>query len=101
MKALQLVAPGTLALRELPLRQLGTHEVRVKVAVSCVCGSDLKNSKNPIVLPQVPGHEFSGRVIEIGADSLGKLAIGDRITAFPMIGCMRCTACRAGRFRDC
>ncbi len=101
MKALQLVAPGNLALRDVLSRPLESHEVRVKVAISCVCGSDLKNSNNPIVLPQVPGHEFSGRITEIGPGSLGKLALGDRITAFPMFGCMTCAACRAGHFRDC
>lgn len=53
------------------------------------------------MVPQIPGHEFSGIVVEIGPHASGKINLGERVTAFPMMGCMKCEACSSGRFRDC
>ncbi len=101
MRAVQLIGPENLVLRELPSRELVAHEVRVNVQATCVCGSDLKNYRNPVVVPQVPGHEFSGIIVEVGPGCDRRFVAGDRVTAFPMLGCMQCGACSAGNFRDC
>lgn len=101
MKAIVITQPETCSLQEIPSKPLKSQEVRIQVKVSCICGSDLKSFKKPVMTPQVPGHEFSGVVTEIGPDSLGHLKIGDRVTAFPMMGCMKCEACAEERFRDC
>lgn len=101
MKAIQIVAPGRLELTEKLSRPLCAWEVRVAVAASCVCGSDLKNISAPVLVPQVPGHEFSGVVIEVSTEAESLCQVGDRVTAFPMIGCMKCADCKNSRFRDC
>jgi len=101
MKAILLTGPENLVVTELPSRALRSHEIRIKVAASCICGSDLRNLRHPVVLPQVPGHEFSGSVIELGPESSGKLKMGSRVTAFPMMSCMSCPACSSNDFRDC
>lgn len=101
MNAVQLIAPDTLVLRELPSRALRAHELRIRVHATCVCGSDLKNARQPVVLPQVPGHEFSGNVLELGPECAKTFKPGDRVTVFPMMSCMHCPACMAGNLRDC
>lgn len=101
MKAIQLLAPHRLELVELPSRFLKENEVRIQVAMAGVCGSDLKNIKKPVCVPQIPGHEFSGCIIELGGEAKNVFSVGDRVTAFPMIGCLKCAACEKGNFRDC
>ena len=101
MKAIVINAPKECSLKNVTPAPLKNHELQIKVKVTCVCGSDLKNFKNPIKTPQIPGHEFSGIVTAIGPNTLGKIKIGDRVTAFPMMGCMRCKSCLSQHFRDC
>ncbi|MBI3556189.1 MAG: alcohol dehydrogenase catalytic domain-containing protein [Deltaproteobacteria bacterium] len=101
MKAIQLIAPDKLVLAELPSRPLVDRELRVRVVASCICGSDIKNVKSPVLLPQTPGHEFSGTVLEVAPGSDGRVRVGDRVTAFPMIACMKCAACEKENYRDC
>lgn len=100
MKAIRLVDINKLLLCDLPSRALREYEVRVKVMASGVCGSDLRNFKSASIAPQIPGHEFSGIIVEVRDDS-GTLRVGDRVTAFPMFGCCECTNCLEKNFRDC
>lgn len=101
MHAIQIKAPGKIEYISCDSTPLKKGEVRIEVAVAAVCGSDIKNIQNPQQLPMIPGHEFSGRVVEIGEDVNEVLKIGDRVTIFPMISCMDCEACNEKRFRDC
>jgi L-iditol 2-dehydrogenase len=101
LRAIQLIGPENLVQHDLPSRALTRWEIRIRVEATCVCGSDLKNYRRPVVLPQVPGHEFSGRVLETGPFCSGDLHPGDRVTAFPMMSCLRCAECAAGSHRDC
>lgn len=101
MRAIQLIQPNILQLADVPEAPLRGWDVRIAVRASALCGSDLKNIAVPVMLPQVIGHEFSGEVVEVGSRSAGHWQTGDRVTAFPMIGCMKCHACLTGRLRDC
>ena len=70
MKAMVLNAPGSALLwTELPDREPGPGEIRVKVLACGVCRTDLHvldgelpNPKYPII----PGHEIVGRIDAIG-----------------------------------
>jgi propanol-preferring alcohol dehydrogenase len=72
MKAMVLNRPGTpLEWTELPDRQPGFGEVRVKVLACGVCRTDLHvldgelpDPKSPII----PGHEIVGRIDAIGLE---------------------------------
>jgi threonine dehydrogenase-like Zn-dependent dehydrogenase len=101
VKAIEIAGPGTLVVTERASRPLIGCEARLAVAVTCVCGSDLKNVSRPLVVPQVPGHEFSGVVVEVAAEALDIVRPGDRVTAFPMVPCRACAACGRQQFRDC
>ncbi|WP_439561903.1 zinc-dependent alcohol dehydrogenase [Roseinatronobacter sp.] len=73
-------------------------EVVLKICRCGICGSDLHMTEDPVfALEQgaVIGHEFSGEVVETGAD-VRTLRVGDLVAAAPLRGCGRCAACRAG-----
>ena len=101
MQAIQIVGPRRLRLADIPAPQLGPGQLRIKVFAAAVCGSDINQMLNPKTVPIVPGHEFSGKVIQIAEDTTGMWRVGDRVTAFPMISCMKCTNCLLGKHRDC
>jgi len=101
MRAIYVTASDVLEFKDVPSSELKDHEVRIEVAVAGVCGSDLKNIRDPVVVPQIPGHEFSGRIIELGRGCCEDLVVGQRVTVFPMIGCGHCAACRKEDYREC
>lgn len=105
MKAMLLDAPGTsLRWAEVPLREPGAGEVRVKVAACAVCRTDLHvidgDLKNP-KLPIIPGHEIVGRVETLGP-GVTRFGLGDRV-GIPWLGhtCGTCPYCRADRENLC
>ena len=72
---------------ELPDRNPGPHEIRVKVLACGVCRTDLHvvdgELPNP-QLPIIPGHEIVGRIDSMGAAVTG-LALGERV-GIPWLG---------------
>jgi (R,R)-butanediol dehydrogenase/meso-butanediol dehydrogenase/diacetyl reductase len=42
------------------------------------------------------GHEFAGEVVEVGSDVRSSWKTGERVCAFPAIGCGKCGPCLAG-----
>lgn len=99
MQAVVISSALNLELMDVIPRSLEPYELRVAVAASAVCGSDLKMITQPIRPGvQIPGHEFAGKVIESYDD---KTLLGERITAFPMFTCMECDACKRRDYRDC
>jgi len=88
-------------------------DVLVEVAFCGICGTDLHEYlMGPIVtpvephaltgatLPQTLGHEFSGKVVEIGSD-VRDVKPGDRVSVMPAIVCGRCYHCRRGNGHLC
>lgn len=91
MKALFLDKKDRLSLRDAPLQQdLGTNDVRIKIANVGICGSDIHyylhgNIGNFVVNePMVLGHEASGTVTEVGR-AVRNLRVGDRVCMEPGI----------------
>jgi 2-desacetyl-2-hydroxyethyl bacteriochlorophyllide A dehydrogenase len=50
--------------------------------------------------PIVPGHEWTGRVVAVGADVTG-FVVGDRVVGECSLGCGGCDRCRAGDYHQC
>jgi (R,R)-butanediol dehydrogenase / meso-butanediol dehydrogenase / diacetyl reductase len=81
----------------------GPGEVILRVERCGICTSDLHlTEEHDLTLPvgAVPGHEFSGEVMECGAGVAG-LRPGDRVTALPLMSCGDCPSCQAGDPRQC
>jgi threonine 3-dehydrogenase len=97
--------PG-LELRDVPEPVTGAHDVKIKVFKTGICGTDLHieswdswadTNLNP---PFIPGHEFVGRVSEIGAE-VTSAKVGDLVSGEGHIVCGLCRNCRAGRRHLC
>jgi 2-desacetyl-2-hydroxyethyl bacteriochlorophyllide A dehydrogenase len=82
--------------------EAGPQDVVVSVSVCGICGSDLHTYLHgSFVAPgQVMGHEFAGEVVAAG-DEVRGLAVGDRVTASPIVPCGACPRCAEGRFNLC
>ncbi len=64
--------PGNVELRELAAPEIGPNDVLLQTAACGVCGSDLEmyhhQATYVIDVPVTLGHEFSGTIVETGAD---------------------------------
>ena len=80
----------------------GAGQVLVDVAYCGICGSDLHFRDVPELFPAgtVPGHEFSGRISELG-DGVEGWSAGDRVTVLPFAQCGECATCLAGNEQVC
>ncbi|MBC9733501.1 alcohol dehydrogenase catalytic domain-containing protein [Nocardioides marmotae] len=76
--------------------------VVVEVAATGVCRSDWHawQGHDPVPLPMVPGHEFAGTLVEVGAEVAG-WSVGDRVTVPFVVACGRCAWCAAGEQQVC
>jgi len=72
--------------------------VRVRIAASGVCHSDLSlvDGTIPQALPAIPGHEGAGVVTEVGA-GVTSVAPGDHVILSWIVPCRTCSACLRGQ----
>lgn len=99
MKAIVYHASGDIRVDELPSPTCGDVELLVDVDACAVCGTDLKtfNHGNPRITPPLTmGHEFTGRVAQVGVKAAGGFAVGDRVVMATSISCGKCFYCRRG-----
>ena len=77
--------------------------VLLKVCRCGICGSDLHITEDPVFAAQpgsVLGHEYSGEVLEVGAE-VKHLKVGDFVSAAPLYGCGNCDSCLRGEPAMC
>lgn len=80
---------------------IGYNDVLIKVKKTAICGTDIHIfnwddwAQKTIPVPMTVGHEFSGKIVEIGSEVAG-LKIGDRVSAEGHVTCGHCRKCRAG-----
>jgi Zn-dependent alcohol dehydrogenase len=77
-------------------------EVKIKMAVSGVCGSDLSLFRGKLKIPRpvVLGHEGAGTVVETGPD-VKALKVGDKVVCTILAACGTCFQCRRGDHAMC
>src|SRR6266508_2567921 len=116
MKAVRWHAARDVRLDEIPEPSAAAGEVVIAVAACGLCGSDLHEYLHgPVYIPKTPhpltgatppivlGHEFSGRVAQVGT-GVESLRVGARVTVNPcqLTAAIRClprwTICRAPRW---
>lgn len=102
MKAAVFKGIENLEVEEVADPELGPEDVVARVHVCGICGSDLHTyTHGSFVEPgQVMGHEFAAEIVRVG-NAVTELAVGDRITASPIVPCMKCARCREGRYNLC
>jgi threonine dehydrogenase-like Zn-dependent dehydrogenase len=100
----------TLSIEDRDRPEPGPHDCLVRVRYAGVCGSDLSltgadedgytHYSAYAGLPNVVGHEFSGEVVETGADVIG-FETGDLVTAEVTDYCGHCHLCKQGFHGHC
>lgn len=103
MKSIVVKQPEELVIEEQPLPEPGLGEVRVKVKIAGICGSDshIYRGHNPFArYPRVIGHEFFGVIDAVGEGVVDK-KIGQRVCVDPVISCGHCYPCSVGKPNVC
>lgn len=84
-------------------RMIEPSDALVEVSASGLCGSDLHpyfGREVGLDPGTVLGHEFVGRVIEVG-DDVAAIEVGDRVVSPFTTSCGRCPPCRRGLTARC
>jgi L-iditol 2-dehydrogenase len=101
-KAAVMLKPGEIETREIDIPEVGKEDILMKVDLCGICGTDIHLNKGhmEVRFPVIPGHEFAGKIVEMGEnarieDSKGELIKeGDSITVVPGMVCGKCWYCR-------
>src|SRR2546428_10978931 len=97
--------PG-LWLEEVPVPQVGTDDVLIRVLKTSICGTDVHIynwdawAQKTIPVPMTIGHEFVG-VVDLAGDRVKGFAPGDLVVGEGHITCGPCRNCLAGRRHLC
>ncbi|KFX05926.1 oxidoreductase [Pectobacterium betavasculorum] len=103
MKSIVIQQPNSLVIEERSIPQPAAGEVRVKVKLAGICGSDshIYRGHNPFAkYPRVIGHEFFG-VIEAVGDGVDAARLGERVSVDPVVSCGHCYPCSIGKPNVC
>ncbi|WP_276929286.1 alcohol dehydrogenase catalytic domain-containing protein [Herbinix luporum] len=95
-----------------PTPQCGPDDIIIKTEACGVCAGDVKCSHGAAMFwgdelqpswvkaPFIPGHEFFGRVAEVG-ENVKDYKVGDRIIADQIVPCGECRFCKTGHYWMC
>ncbi len=102
MKALVLEDIAKLTYKDVPDPVLKQGEVMLKIKACGICSSDIPRifKTGTYHFPTVPGHEFSGEIIDCASD-VDKSLIGQRAVAFPLLPCGKCNSCLEEEYSRC
>jgi len=102
MKAWVLHKANDIRYEEIEKPQIKNDEVLVEVMAAGVCGSDIPRVYRDGAhnMPLVPGHEFSGKVIETGSSVEDKW-LGKSVGIYPLMPCFECNPCKEGLHEMC
>jgi len=107
MRALVKHADETgLRLEDVPEPEVGINDVLIRVERTGICGTDVHIwdwddwARATVATPLVIGHEFVGRIVEVGSN-VSDFHPGDRVSGEGHMVCGRCRNCLAGRRHLC
>jgi threonine 3-dehydrogenase len=98
-------SPG-FELTDRPEPEAGPGEVKIRVLRTGICGTDLHIESwdswaaSAVNAPLIPGHEFCGEVVDVGAD-VRDVHVGALVSGEGHVVCGTCRNCRAGRRHLC
>ena len=93
-------------LEEVPEPDFGINDVKVRVHLTGICGTDLHIyewddwAKSTVPTPMVIGHEFVGEIVAVGSN-VADFRPGELISGEGHVVCGRCRNCLAGRRHLC
>lgn len=103
MRAYVITSPNAGSVIDVSEPQVGAHDVLVEVERVGICGTDVEFFTGEMAylasgeahFPLRIGHEWCGRVIEIGA-SVNPVWLNKFVTSDTMLGCQKCQRCQSG-----
>ncbi len=104
MKAIEIQAPGNVAVVDVEKLTAKSGEVLLKLDYVGFCGSDLNTYRGGnamVTFPRIPGHEIGATIVELGSDVPSQLKVGQTVTVNPYTNCGHCASCRRGRVNAC
>jgi len=93
-------------MEDVPVPAMGGNDLLIKILKTAICGTDIHIykwdswSQAMIRPPLTIGHEFVGKIVDMGANVTG-YRIGERVSGEGHVVCGVCRSCRAGRRHLC
>ena len=101
MRAAVYLGDSRLEVKSVPIPEIGSGEILIRVESCGICHTDLKKIEyNLLAPPRIYGHETAGTVASVG-DGVTKFAIGDRVIVFHHIPCGDCFYCSRRLYAQC
>lgn len=108
MKAIRIHGPRDARYEEIPDPEPGPDDVLIKVKSVAICGTDIELFDGTMFYiksgmtkyPFIPGHEWSGEVVEPGSN-VTAFRPGDAVVGECSIGCRKCKKCQGGNYHLC
>ena len=106
MKAVVVERPHQVSYQEVDAPAVGPDDVLVASREAGLCRTDIEvmtgifTDPRWVHFPVIPGHEWSGTVVEVGAN-VETVRAGDRVVCEGLIGCHGCAPCRRGETHWC
>ena len=106
MKAVVVERPNRVTYTDIDEPAVGANDVLVHSREAGLCRTDIEmmtgifTDPRWVRFPVIPGHEWSGTVVEVGRN-VESVHAGDRVVCEGMIACNRCPACRRGQTQWC
>lgn len=98
MQAIIFTAVNEVQFLQKAIPKVGVGKVLIKIKASGICHTDyevLKDNYGTSAFPVIPGHEYAGEIVEIGA-GVKSFKIGDAVVVDPNLECGKCRTCRRG-----
>lgn len=103
MKAIQIIEPGKVVVKDIEKPVAKKGEAILKMLYGGICGSDLgtyRGANAYVSYPRIPGHELAAEIVSIEENDLG-LKEGMIVTCNPYFNCQKCYSCRRGLVNAC
>lgn len=108
MKAIRIHGPRDARYEDVPDPKPGPDDVLIKVKAVAICGTDVELFEGTMFYitpgltkyPFIPGHEWSGEVVETGSN-VTAFRQGDAVVGECSTGCRKCKRCQRGDYHLC
>ena len=105
MLAARLYGVNDIRLEDVPVPQIRSDELLLRVRAASICGTDIRMIRNGYgnisqENPRILGHELAGEIADVGCD-VTEYTVGQRVTVAPNMGCGVCNQCVSGKTHMC
>ncbi|MDL2302294.1 galactitol-1-phosphate 5-dehydrogenase [Lachnospiraceae bacterium OttesenSCG-928-D06] len=102
MKACVLEDIGKLVYKDIDMPMPQEGEVLLRIRACGICSSDIDRvyKTGTYHFPMVPGHEFSGEIVQVGK-GVSTDYINKRAVVFPLLPCKKCFSCAEEKYARC